>query len=294
MKFSKVTKGLLIGAALAASSANADVLSSVEIDITNLEIKLFSDDQGQNQLQPAVDFGFIGDPIISFNGTSVSTTLNGNLAGDSYVTQVTDVFAPLNIDLDAMQTTPLSSVNSESSLIGNIFNPGGASGRTASYTDVGGYQTGETNSQISNSLEATFDFTAQQDVWLSLSFDWLFDVLVDITWSGGIGEADWAFEVDLIEKCTGFCAPTTLYTFDLNNDELFGISSSGSIVTDTYEFDKTGTQNSGLLSLQSDTAYQLKIVQNANTSGASVSEPMTLGIFALGLLGVAGYARRKA
>ena len=294
MKFSKVTKGLLIGAAFAASSANADVLSSVEIDISNLEIKLFSDSLGQNQLQPAVDFDFIGQPIINFNGTSVSTTLNGNLAGEAFVTQVTNPFAPLNIDLDAMQTSPLSSVNSEATLVGNIFAPGGASGRTASYTDVGGYQTGETNSQISNSLEATFDFTAQQDVWLGLSFDWLFDVLVDITWSGGIGNADWAFEIDLIEKCTGFCAPTTLYSFDLNNDELFGISSSGSVVDGTYAYNKTGAQDSGLLSLKGDTSYQLKIVQNANTSGASVSEPMTLGIFALGLLGVAGYARRKA
>lgn len=298
MKLNKLTKGLFAATAMmAAGVANADVLSEVSIDVQNLQLSVFADAAGTTQLFPGDGSYTLSGVGIDFNGTSVSTTLNGNGDTEGYAAATQDPFVPVIFDLNSNQSSSLASVDSNASITGNIFLPGGADGITSSSTDVGGYNFGETNSQISNSLQAAFNFTAQQDAFVQVSFDWLFDVLVDVTWSGGSGNADWAFEVTLGEKCSGIpCnAPAPIYSFDLNDDVL-GASATGQVnqVGNPFAGNVNGSQDSGLLELMGGKQYELIIVQNANTSAASVSEPMSLAMFGLGLLGLAGAARRKA
>lgn len=298
MKLNKLTKGLFAATALMATGvANADVLSEVSIDVQNLQLSVFADSGGNTQLFPGDGSFTLSGVGIDFNGTSVSTTLNGNTEGSGYAAATQDPFVPVIFNLNSNQVAPLANVESSSSITGNLFSPGGATGNTSSSTYVGGYNFGETNSQISNSLNAAFTFTAQQDAYVQVSFDWIFDVLVDVTWSGGSGNADWAFEITLGEKCSGIpCnAAPPIYTFDLN-DDVIGTSATGSVnqVGNPFAGNLNGSADSGLLGLVGGKQYELIIVQNANTSAASVSEPMSLAMFGLGLLGLAGAARRKS
>jgi hypothetical protein len=156
MKTSKILSGLMCAGLLCTSVAQASVIAEFNVTVEDLSLTFFDAAVDGNQLAPVADV-LLGTPQISFTGTSVSSTLNGVDEADSFTTIITDVFAPLAIDLSTSQTSGASLANTQASLAGNLLTTG-AGGVTDSAVKVYGENSGDANSQIINNLETTFYF----------------------------------------------------------------------------------------------------------------------------------------
>jgi len=294
MKLTNLTKGLVAATALTMASfgANASVIAEASIDVTDLTVSIF--DANGNQLIPDIfdpaGFG-LNDVNISFNGTSVSTTLDGNNNGDSFDTIITDVFAPLAVNLNSSQTNGVSTAEATSQIIGNIF-AGGANGSTSGSVGVYGTSSADANSQIINNLEASFTFGPTVDGFAQIDFSWFLDTYVSVFDEGGEGVADWGLNISLKETDCGFSC-NTLYDFNLGS--ILGVSQTGTknSVGDLWDESTGNTESSAMLALTAGTIYELQISQSSNAAALSVPEPTSIAIFGLGLLGLAGAARRR-
>jgi hypothetical protein len=289
MKFTNVTKGLLAASAITMASfgANASVIAQASIDVTDLTVSIY--DENEVELF-ANNGGFsVNDVAISFNGTSVSTTLNGNNDGDSFSTIITDPFAPLAVNLNSNQTSGLSQANASSQITGNIFT-GGANGRTSGSVGVYGVSTADANSQILNNLAASFAFSTTENGFAKIDFSWFLDTYVSVFDQGGEGVADWALSISLKETGCGFSC-NTLFNFNLSN--LPVQTGTQNTIGDLWDQEAGDTVNSEFLALTAGTRYELQISQNSNAAALSVPEPTSIAIFGLGLLGLAGAARRR-
>jgi hypothetical protein len=293
MKLTKLAKNLLAVSALTVTSfgANASVIAEASIDVTALSITIF--DENKDILLPAPNPGGFGlnDVAVSFNGTSVSTTLNGNTDGDSFATIISDPFLPLAVDLNSNQSNSASNADAHSGIFGNIFAPGGANGSTSGKVGVYGSDSGDSNSQIINNLEASFTFGVTNDGFAKIDFTWFLDTYVSVFDEGGEGVADWGLSIVLKDdSCTGFsCTP--LYEFNLNNLP----SQTGTLnsVGDMWDEEAGGTVQTDFLALTGGTKYVFQVAQSSNAAALSVPEPTSIAIFGLGLLGLAGAARRR-
>jgi hypothetical protein len=293
MKLNKLTKGLVAAAALtSATFANSSVVYEALISVEGLSLGVFADASGEPALLTGDGFG-LSDVTSYFGGTSVSTDFNGNVDGDAFTSIITDPFAPLVVDLASSQGNGTSSATAGSAIFGNLFAPGGANGQTYAGVDAFGADTGDSNSEIVNNLEASF--LADSDVYVGLTFDWFIGTFVNVFDQGGEGNASWNFSVSLSEVgCTGFgCGD--LISFDLNSDALGGTAQTGTLNTvgDLWDASADGTFMSSIVGLTAGKVYKLEINQKTSAYAASVSEPASLAVFGLGLLGLAGAARRR-
>jgi len=295
MKISKILSGLMCAGLLCTSVAQASVIAESNVTVEDLSLTFFDAEINGNQLIPGVQI-LLGTPQISFTGTSVSSTLNGVDEADSFTTIITDVFAPLAIDLSTSQTSGASLANTEASLAGNLLTTG-AGGITDSAVEVYGNSSGDANSQIINNLETTFGFAVQSDVWVDLSFDWMLDVLVSVFDDGGTGVATWDLAITLEEECFTFgCAPS-LIDFDLSSLASVGTDQTGTLndVGDLFDETLSASFSSGRVLLE-EGRYTLNINQLTTSAATSidVSAPTSLALLGLGLMGVAGISRKKA
>lgn len=294
MKFNIISKSVIAASALTIASfgANASVIAEASIDVTNLTVTVY--DENQNILLPQPNPGGFGlsDVAVSFNGTSVSTTLNGNTEGDSFGTLISDAFAPLSVDLNSNQLSGASNADAHSGITGNLFAPGGANGSTSSAVGVYGQSSADANSQIINNLDASFTFGTTVDGFAQINFDWFLDTYVSVFDDGGEGVADWGLTIELKDAaCTGFsCTP--LYAFDLTSS-LPAQTGTLNDVGDLWDEEANDSVDSGLVALFANTVYTLQIAQSSNAAALSVPEPTSVAILGLGLLGLAGAARRR-
>ena len=292
MKKSNVLKSTLIAVACSAApfASQAAVMADAEIAVSNLALTFF-DDTG-SVLIPGQDVN-LGDVSISFVGTSVSSVLNGVDEGESYDPKSQNPLAPLDVNLFAAVANSASYAESSASIDGNLL-AGGANGNTQTTVSVFGNDAGDANSQIVNSLETSLTFDVLSDVDINLSFDWMIDTFVEIFDLGGEGNATWGLTVSLEQSgCLGFGC-SKLIDFNLVDDALGGISSSGTLnqIGQIWDGEMDGSFNSGLLSL-SEGVYTINISQFTSAAAVSVPTPTPLAIMGLGLIAVFAAGRRK-
>lgn len=294
MKVTKVLSAILCGGLLSVGTSNASVIANSEISVSNLAVAFF--DSSSNQLTPGLTSSsdiVLSGVDISFTGTSVSTSLNNNNDGGSFTSIITSPFTPLAIDLQSSQVSGANLANAEAKLNGNLLTTG-ASGLTASDVEVYGTSSGDANSQIVNNLETTFNFSLLDDVFINLSFDWLFKSFVSVFEQGGEGVATWDLTIALQQ--TGNCGIncSRLIGFDLVQDELNRFGQSGTLneVGEIWDVSKAGTFDSGLTLLAAG-SYVLNISQNTSSAAVSVPAPASLLLLGLGLLTAAGFSRKK-
>jgi hypothetical protein len=313
MKLSNLTKSVLAASALtfAAFSANAGVISSSYLEVNNFSLNGVS----------SADLQFLA-PGTREGNTSSQINYGSNMTdGDAAAA------AALG-DVDALlacsgQCAPLGLVENSGSLhwndaLTNGYNysyadqvvsgnalDGSSSGFTLAESSLDGVPSGNasSNGNIYNEFEAVFRFGGTQDANVNFTLDYVLDMasvispavafndlitatttafanftvtLSQVTGSGNVEQQKW----EIVDE-----------TVSGRDGAFFNTIFPGA--NDNYENRNIAGYNSGDFLLKAGSAYSLNISQTTSTNISLVPEPTSIAIFGLGLLGLAGAARRR-
>jgi hypothetical protein len=314
MKLTNLTKGLMAASflAVASFSANASVIASSYLEVNNFSLNGVS----------GSDLTFLADGTREGNTSSQINYGTNMTDGDS------DASTALG-DVDALlacsgQCAPLGLVENSGGLywndaLTNGYNysyadqvvsgnalDGSSSGFTLAEASLDGVPSGNasSNGNIYNEFEALFRFNGASDANVNFSLDYVLAMASKIT-------PTVAFD-DLIKATTTAFAnfTVTLSQFNISGNlaelqqwEIVDSTISGrdgaflnNFFPGTNERVKNETvvgYNSGDFLLEAGTSYSLNISQTTSTNVSLVPEPTSIAIFGLGLLGLAGAARRR-
>jgi hypothetical protein len=297
MKFNKIAKSVVAASALTLASfgANANAIATAEVDIQDL---FFSFTLGAGETVAA-------SPV-SFSGTNTSGTINGSGSNTAWTSGAVDLEYLQGSGYDTTETGVAATASIDGSI---VFDPAnvpaslgtdgllGSDGKTFASASATGNNSAESNSNIDNTFAATFDLTATgaPSIALGITFGYFVDLYTEITneKEGQLAKAGFGFTIDIKDSNCGIGCATPAFSYNLANviggseiqsDEPFeNITFSSGPTAEAFSFD-----------MLDGITYQVTITQKSNANVVSVPEPTSVAILGLGLLGLAGAARRKA
>ncbi len=294
MKLTKLAKSVLAASALTVASfgANASAIATSTVDIQDLFFSFLLDD-GES----------VDASVVSFSGTNTSGAINGNGNNTAWTSG--------SVDLEYLQgsgyDTSLTGVAAKATIDGSIvFDPAnfgtdgipGSDGYTFASASAIGTDSAESNSNVDNTFSAIFDLVSRGDVELSISFSWLIDLYTEITneKNGQLAKAGYNFTISIGDSsCNAFNpCQTPDFNFDLAADRFGGADELQSDEPfETQAYTSAITAEALTFDMLDGVNYAVKITQKSNANVVSVTEPTTVAILGLGLLGFAGAARRR-
>jgi len=316
MKLNKLTKGLIAAVALSgASIANAGVVASSYLEVSGFSLNgvgptdLFPLAQGTREGATSAQFN-IGTNQTD-GDSAADTVFAGLLPNTASVDAALACVGPdcSNLTLsensaDANWSDALTNdwnyAYADQELVGNAIG-GASSGFTIAESSIANVPSGNASSDgsITNEFEAAFLATTTASA--NFSMDYVLDMASVIT-------PDIAFD-DLITATTSAWATLTVSIKNLTDNVDVGV---WSIVNETisgrdgalfntvlpgsneeYASANVDGFNSGNFLLEQNKAYSLNITQTTGTITSLVPEPTSLAVFGLGLLGLAGVARKR-
>ncbi len=273
MKLNKLTKGLFAAAALtAAGFANAGAVASADLTINNFAIIDTDGNVFEDIILTSNDYfgsaaGTVGD----------EQTIESLFNNPSETEFDEDGLGYPNFDLAATGANGSASVMFD----GIATQEGGASGVTSATASIVGTGTSAAGANLENSANFfvnNFDANDDDTFDVALSFSYIVDLVADSTvaWEQGAAEAFASFTVTLFGT-----QGTSLFsmTSDFTNEGLANVSESDDVLA--------------FVTLKEGENYFLNVTQVSDVDVQSVSEPASLALFGLGLLGLAGAARRR-
>jgi len=311
MNLTNLTKGLLAASALtvASFSANAGVIASSYLAVNNFSLNGVS----------SADLTFLA-PGTREGNTSAQINIGGNnlTAGDADAgSALSDVdallackgnCAPLGLAENSGSLHWASALAndynysySDQNVSGNALN-GTSSGFTLAESSLSSVPQGNasSNGNIYNEFEAVFRFGGSSNANVNFTLDYILNMASVIT-------PDIAFNDVLTATTTAFANFTvTLTNIGTNVKQQWNIvdetvsGRDGALFNtifpgandDFFNENVTG-YNSGDFLLEANNAYTLNISQTTSTNISLVPEPTSIALFGLGLLGLAGVARRR-
>jgi len=313
MKLTNLTKGFITASIIAVASfnANADVIASSYLEVNNFSLNGVS----------TSDLTFLA-----------AGTREGNTSSQiNYGSNMTDGDADSSTalgDVDALlacsgQCAPLGLVENSGSLhwndaltngynysyadqvvSGNALN-GTSSGFTLAESSLHGVPSGNasSNGNIYNEFEALFRFNGAQDANVNFTLDYVLDMASVIAPAVAFDDLITATTTAFANFTVTLSQVTGAGNVEMEKWEIVDETVSGRDgaffntifpgANDNFENRNVAGYNSGDFLLEAGSAYSLNISQTTSTNISLVPEPTSIAIFGLGLLGLAGAARRR-
>ncbi len=284
MKFNNLTKSVLAASALTVASfgANAGAIATATLDV--FDFGLFSlDSEGPFSGVTIIDSDFNGTTTASDGNTTIFNAASdndlGNLGYDNFNISASSAFSQSHVIFE------------EGHLEGQVFV--GSAGTTYANSEVTGTNSATSTSNLENT--ATFSINNGsgddgEELNLGFSFSYFYELIAEVYGQGGTAQASANVDMSLKDEdgnIIDLWVTPAMNVFSTDNASL-------SVTTE----DKFGNiDDSGMvtrfLTLVEDVEYTLFIQQNSEVDVTSVPEPTSVAILGLGLLGLAGAARRR-
>ncbi len=305
MKLTNLTKSVLTASALTVASfgANASLIGSAVLDVENFAITTaagdITPDLSSFLWQMSTSSNYLGELA---GGTANSVVFGMVDSPQACSGPDCNFFAENDYGFGLMSLANNVDFASSDALVDLTGQGAHAQSRAdiALYNDTSGILS-TSGSSISNTISADITFDLAEAGEVSISFDWMSELIAQISadwlapWFNSEVSVDYSlsFSIDGIELADCFA---DIESQDCANYfALGGAGVSGSDSAKNEAGQKTTTayaHKSTALNLDAGT-YTLSVAHVTNAKASHIPEPTTLAVFGLGLLGLAGAARRR-